>query len=49
MQVRRMPVMDRSNGKLAGIVALADLATKHSAEVDLTLSDISMPSEPERP
>jgi len=48
MQVRRMPVMDRSTGKLAGIVALGDLATKHSAEVDLTLSDISMPSEPDR-
>jgi len=48
MQVRRMPVMDRSTGKLAGILALGDLATKHSAEVDRTLSDISMPSEPDR-
>ena len=34
----------RGHGELA-----ADLATKHSAEVDLTLSDISMPPEPERP
>lgn len=48
MQVRRMPVMDRSTGKLAGIVALGDLATKHSAEVDRTLSEISTPSEPDR-
>ena len=48
MQVRRMPVMDRATGKLAGIVALGDLATKHSAEVDRTLSDISTPSEPDR-
>lgn len=48
LQVRRMPVMDRSTGKLAGIVALGDLATKHSAEVDRTLSDISTPSEPDR-
>jgi CBS domain-containing protein len=48
LQVRRMPVMDRPTGKLAGIVALGDLATKHSAEVDRTLSDISTPSEPDR-
>jgi CBS domain-containing protein len=48
LQVRRMPVMDRSTGKLAGIVALGDLATKHSAEVDRTLSEISTPSEPDR-
>lgn len=48
IQVRRMPVMDRATGKLAGIVALGDLATKHSAEVDRTLSEISTPSEPDR-
>jgi CBS domain-containing protein len=48
LQVRRMPVMDRSTGKLAGIIALGDLATKHSAEVDRTLSEISTPSEPDR-
>ena len=48
LQVRRMPVMDRSTGKLAGILALGDLATKHSAEVDRTLSEISTPSEPDR-
>jgi CBS domain-containing protein len=48
VQVRRMPVMDRATGKLIGIVALGDLATKHSAEVDRTLSDISTPSEPDR-
>jgi CBS domain-containing protein len=48
LQVRRMPVMDRATGKLAGIVALGDLATKHSAEVDRTLSEISTPSEPDR-
>jgi CBS domain-containing protein len=48
LQVRRMPVMDRSTGKLAGIVALGDLATKHSAEVDRTLSEISTPSAPDR-
>jgi CBS domain-containing protein len=48
VQVRRMPVMDRATGKLIGIVALGDLATKHSAEVDRTLSEISTPSEPDR-
>jgi len=48
IQVRRMPVMDRATGRLAGIVALGDLATKHSAEVDRTLSEISTPSEPDR-
>ena len=48
LQVRRMPVMDRATGKLAGIIALGDLATKHSAEVDRTLSEISTPSEPDR-
>jgi CBS domain-containing protein len=48
VQVRRMPVMDRGTGKLIGIVALGDLATKHSAEVDHTLSQISTPSEPDR-
>lgn len=47
-QVRRMPVMDRGTGRLIGIVALGDIATKHSAEVDRTLSDISTPSEPDR-
>jgi CBS domain-containing protein len=48
MQIRRMPVMDRGTGALVGIVALGDLATRHSSEVDRTLTDISTPSEPDR-
>jgi hypothetical protein len=39
-----MLVINRASGKLIGIVALGDLATEHSAEVDRTLSDISTPS-----
>lgn len=48
-QVRRVPVMDHNTYNLVGIVSLGDLATKHSAEVDRTLEDISTPSEPDRP
>jgi hypothetical protein len=44
----RMLVMDRAAGKLIGIVALGDLATKHSSEVNRILSDMSTPSEPDR-
>lgn len=48
-KVRRIPVMDHHTHNLVGIVSLGDLATKHSAEVDRTLEDISTPSEPDRP
>lgn len=48
-QIRRIPVMDHNTKNLVGIVSLGDLATKHSAEVDRTLEDISTPSEPDRP
>ncbi|MBI1891687.1 MAG: CBS domain-containing protein [Burkholderiales bacterium] len=48
-KVRRIPVMDHHTHNLIGIVSLGDLATKHSAEVDRTLEDISTPSEPDRP
>lgn len=48
-QVRRIPVLDHQTQRLVGIVSLGDLATKHSAEVDRTLYEISTPSEPERP
>jgi len=48
-QIRRLPVKDHNTQKLVGILSLGDLATKHSAEVDRTLSDISTPSEPARP
>lgn len=47
-QIRRVPVLDRNTQQVIGIVSLGDLATKHSAEVDRTLADISTPSEPER-
>lgn len=47
-QIRRIPVIDRDTQELIGIVSLGDLATKHSAEVDRTLAEISTPSEPER-
>lgn len=47
-QIRRVPVIDHNTHKLIGIVSLGDLATKHSAEVDRTLYEISTPSEPDR-
>ena len=47
-QIRRLPVVDR-NMELVGIVALGDIATRHKAEVDSTLEEISSPSEPNRP
>jgi CBS domain-containing protein len=49
LQVRRVPVLDHATHDLVGIVALGDLATKHSAQVDRTLEVISTPSEPDRP
>jgi CBS domain-containing protein len=48
-QIRRIPVMDHNTQALIGIVSLGDLATKHSAEVDRTLEEISTPSQPDRP
>lgn len=48
-QIRRVPVMDHNTKKLVGIVSLGDLATKHSAEVDRTLEDISRSSEAGKP
>lgn len=46
-QVRRIPVLDHQTQRLVGIVSLGDLATKHSAEVDRTLYEISTPAEPD--
>jgi CBS domain-containing protein len=48
-QIRRVPVVDEATHQLVGIVSLGDLATKHSAQVDRTLEEISSPSEPDRP
>jgi CBS-domain-containing membrane protein len=42
LQVRRMPVLD-ANNEIAGIVALADMATRQSADTDETLREISTP------
>lgn len=49
VQIRRVPVMDHQTHNMIGIVSLGDIATKHSAEVDRTLEEISTPSEPDRP
>ncbi|MGV3654791.1 MAG: CBS domain-containing protein [Noviherbaspirillum sp.] len=49
VQIRRLPVIDHDTQQLVGIVALGDLATKHSAEVDHTLERISSPAQPDRP
>lgn len=49
VQIRRVPVLDHVTQNLVGIVSLGDVATKHSAEVDRTLDEISRPSEPDRP
>ncbi|HEY4542279.1 MAG TPA: CBS domain-containing protein [Noviherbaspirillum sp.] len=48
VQIRRVPVLSRESGELIGIVALGDLATKHSAQVDRTLEGISTPARPDR-
>jgi CBS domain-containing protein len=48
VQVRRIPVLDEDTGKIVGIVSLGDVATKHAADVDRTLDEISTPSEPDR-
>ena len=47
-QIRRVPVIDHDTQQLIGIVSLGDLATKHSAQVDRTLENISSPAEPDR-
>ena len=48
-QIRRVPVVERDTRLLVGIVSLGDLATKHSAQVDRTLEEISTPARPDRP
>lgn len=48
-QIRRVPVLDHNDHQLIGIVSLGDLATKHSAQVDRTLENISEPSQPDLP
>lgn len=48
-QIRRVPVVERDSRTLVGIVSLGDLATKHSAQVDRTLEEISTPARPDRP
>lgn len=47
VQIRRIPVLD-DQSKVIGIVSLGDVATRHAADVDLTLDEISTPSEPDR-
>ena len=49
VQIRRVPVVDQQSHKMIGIVSLGDMATKHSAGIDHALSEISTPSEPDRP
>lgn len=46
-QIRRVPVIDHSTHHLIGIVSLGDLATRHSAQVDRTLEEISSPRQPD--
>jgi len=49
VQIRRVPVIDRKNHSLIGIVSLGDMATKHSAGITHTLERISTPAVPDRP
>jgi CBS-domain-containing membrane protein len=42
LKVRRLPVLDAGN-EIVGIVALADMATRQSADTDKTLREISTP------
>lgn len=46
-QIRRIPVVSRDKG-LVGMVSLGDIATRHAADTDDTLEEISKPSEPGR-
>jgi CBS domain-containing protein len=48
VQIRRIPVLDEQSQQVIGIVSLGDVATKHSADVERTLDEISTPSEPDR-
>jgi len=48
-QVRRLPVFRRDSMQLAGMVALADLATRQAGPTGSTLADISAPLPPQRP
>lgn len=46
-QIRRIPVVNRDK-ELVGMVSLGDIATRHGADTDEALEDISSPSEPGR-
>lgn len=46
-QIRRLPVVD-ARQRLVGIVSLGDLATRAGPHVDVTLREISSPSQPDR-
>jgi CBS domain-containing protein len=48
VQIRRVPVVDQQSHSLVGIVALGDMATKHSVGIENALQEISTPSEPDR-
>lgn len=48
VQIRRVPVVDQQSHTLVGIVALGDMATKHSVGIEDALQEISTPSEPDR-
>ncbi|HEU4852744.1 MAG TPA: CBS domain-containing protein [Telluria sp.] len=48
VQIRRVPVIDEQSKKIVGIVSLGDLATRHAANVEETLEEISEPSKPDR-
>ncbi|MGZ3182916.1 MAG: CBS domain-containing protein [Telluria sp.] len=48
VQIRRVPVVDQASHRIIGIVSLGDLATRHSAEIDRTLEEISEPARPDR-
>jgi len=47
-QIRRIPVVDAQSNKVVGIVSLGDMATRHAADIDRALDEISSPSEPDR-
>lgn len=48
VQIRRVPVVDQESHAIVGIVSLGDMATKHAAQIDRALGEISSPSEPDR-
>ena len=47
VQIRRVPVVDRSSQQVVGIVSMGDMATRHSDGLERALEEVSSPSRPD--